>query len=56
MRESDGSLVSIDERPLFTSFGYRSATADYEVPLGDMGATGPLTPETAHTPSLAFVP
>lgn len=48
---ADGRLVSIDERPNF----WLDRRAD-EKPRGDMDALGPLRPDNAHVPSLAYVP
>jgi PKD repeat protein len=53
LREADGSLVSIDERPDFWLDG-RADPANR--PAGDLNATGPLSPDIAHQPSLAYVP
>jgi hypothetical protein len=48
-----GRLVSIDQRPNF----WLDKRADSNgLPAGDLGATGPLTPDNAHVPSLAYVP
>ena len=44
-------LISIDERPNF----WLDTRAD-DKPAGNLGARGPLTPDNAHVPSLAYVP
>lgn len=44
-------LVSIDERPNF----WLDARGQ-DKPAGNLGATGPLLPDNAHVPSLAYVP
>lgn len=53
VRETDGRFVSIDERPNYwldprALPGFR--------PAGDLGQRGPLIPDNAHQPSLAFIP
>jgi hypothetical protein len=53
VREADGRLISIDERPNFW-LDYRAE--DGNKPRGDLAAAGPLTPDIAHQPSLAYVP
>lgn len=57
LREPDGTFITIDSHPFFAIYPNTNpdATVD-EVPLGDQTATGPLLPDTAHTPSLAFIP
>ncbi|MBI3464663.1 MAG: hypothetical protein HY000_16650 [Planctomycetes bacterium] len=53
LRKSDGSLITIDERPNF----WLDSRADADSrPLGDLSALGPFTPDIAHQPSLAYVP
>jgi hypothetical protein len=48
-----GRLVSIDERPNF----WLDSRADPDGrPRGDLTALGPLAPDNAHVPSLAYVP
>jgi hypothetical protein len=57
LREADGSFVSIDQRPNFIlTNDARAVNQGFEVPVGDMSNLGPLTPDAAHTPSLAYVP
>lgn len=51
LREPDGSLVSIDQRPNFW-LDYRGT----DTAAGDTTPTSPLTPDLAHVPSLAYVP
>jgi hypothetical protein len=53
LREPDGSLVSIDKRPGFWLDGRADPGNG---PAGDLNALGPLTPDIAHQPSLAYVP
>lgn len=53
VRESDGRMVSIDERPNYW-LDWRADPGDR--PAGDLSATGPLVPDNAHQPSLAYVP
>jgi hypothetical protein len=53
LREPEGSLVSIDRRPGFWLDGRADAG---DRPAGDLSATGPLAPDLAHQPSLAYVP
>jgi hypothetical protein len=48
-----GRLVSIDQRP---NFWLDKRAGRDGLPAGDLGATGPLTPDNAHVPSLAYVP
>ncbi|WP_154673826.1 PKD domain-containing protein, partial [Singulisphaera acidiphila] len=62
IREADGSLVSIDNRPNFwldtRGQGPYSYVPVSDQPKGDLTAasTGPLTPDLAHVPSLAYIP
>jgi hypothetical protein len=53
IREADGRLISLDERPNF--WLDRRADSDGR-PRGDLDGTGPFTPDIAHQPSLAYVP
>lgn len=53
LRQADGRLLSIDERPDFWLDG-RAEPGNR--PAGDLGATGPLVPDNAHQPSLAYIP
>jgi hypothetical protein len=48
-----GRMVSIDERP---NFWLDSRAEPGDRPAGDLGARGPLEPDNAHQPSLAYVP
>ena len=48
-----GRLISIDERPNFW-LDHRATPGNR--PAGNLAATGPLTPDNAHQPSLAYVP
>jgi hypothetical protein len=57
LRQTDGSMINIMTDPYFTFASALNPSATIlEIPLGDMTATGPLKPDTAHTPSLAYVP
>ncbi len=58
LRDLDGSLLTIDERPNFWLDGRACSTGD--CPAGWMtngeGISGPLRPDNAHQPSIAYVP
>jgi hypothetical protein len=53
IRESDGTLVSIDTRP---NFWLDSRAETDGLPLGDLSACGTLYPDIAHQPSLGYIP
>ncbi len=53
VREADGAMVSIDQRPNYW-LDPRAEAGDK--PAGNLTETGPLTPDIAHQPSLAFIP
>ena len=55
IREADGTLVSLDARPNFWLDG-RCTNDGISCPRGNLTATGPLKPDAAHQPSLAYVP
>jgi hypothetical protein len=48
-----GRLVSIDERP---NFWLDTRAGPEDKPAGDLNGLGPLKPDNAHVPSLAYVP
>lgn len=48
-----GRLVSIGERP---NFWLDARAEPKDRPAGDLGSRGPLIPDNAHVPSLAYVP
>ncbi len=54
VRETDGPLVSIDQRP---SFWLEPRANNSNRPAGNFpGGTGPHIPDNAHQPSLAYIP
>lgn len=53
VKETDGTWVNIDSRP---NFWLDPRAEEGEKPQGNLGATGPLIPDIAHQPSLAYVP
>src|SRR5262249_31425928 len=59
LREADGALVSIDRRPQFwLDARGKGGVPGGAQPRGDLSerALGPLHPDMAHQPSLAFIP
>lgn len=53
LRKAEGTMPSLDEHP---QFWLDPRAEPGNRPLGDLGATGPLVPDIAHQPSLAYVP
>ncbi len=53
LRKGDGAFPSIDEHPQLWLDPRAEAASR---PLGDLNALGPLIPDVAHQPSLAYVP
>ncbi len=58
VREEDGRVLTIDAHPEFwlDPRGQSPWVPEPDRPHGDLGATGPLVPDNAHQPSLAYVP
>ena len=55
LNQSDGNPMNIDQNPMFW-MDPRGGQWGTQGVAGDWNSRGPLSPETAHTPSLAFVP
>lgn len=53
LRDTDGTLITLDERP---DFWFDGRGPSGNKPLGALSETGPLIPDNAHQPSLAYVP
>lgn len=53
VRGLDYQMISIDRRP---NFWLDPRAEPGQRPAGNLNATGPLTPDNAHQPSLAYIP
>ena len=54
VRNLDGSFVDIDRRPRY--WHDIPLWREVDRPAGDLSAVGPLMPDNAHQPSLAYIP